>query len=128
MFSSICTTSSRVGATISARMPALVLIPPAGHQLSQDRPNKCRCLSRTRLCNADDIVPGQNLRNSSQLNRCRLSITSFLNGFLDQRAELQRRNGITTVTVVRCRPDSHLNSDLFRALPKWLAPTQERSA
>src|SRR3954447_20716756 len=94
--------------------PAALLMPSGSGKPGQDRPHEGRCFSRARLRDADDIVSGQDLRNCRQLNWCRLGVTSFLDGFVDLRGELQQAEWHNESDSRPMPPNSHIN--LARAL------------
>ncbi len=88
-FSSICTTSSRVGATTSARVPRLRPVTDGSRELRQDRQNERRRFASAGLRDADEIVPGENVRDRRHLNRSRLGVTGFLHGFENFRGKVK---------------------------------------
>ena len=58
-------------------------------ELRQDGQNERGCLSRACLRDADEIVSGQNVRDSCHLNGSRLGVAGFLHGFENLRGEIE---------------------------------------
>src|ERR1700741_4702984 len=71
-------------------------------QLRQDGQNESGCLSRARLRDADEIVPGQNVRDRGDLNRSRFGVTGFLDRLENLGGKMKSAKWHKPGTIVPC--------------------------
>ena len=80
--------------------PAPLPFAEPSSEMMQNRQDEGRRLAGAGLRDADDIAPGENLRNGGRLDRRRLGVTSFLDGFEDAVVETERTKGHEPGTIV----------------------------